>query len=167
MLVVTDLSGVQRHPEPDLLRAQMHAVVTAKRRHQGERQRFHQQSLGYLGRYQDQHAITAILAIAVIPRDPRAIERLTHYLVHAVTDRHLMCVGAALVPEPHDVDDDDGSVNGQPLVPHLASTLQGEGRSNTCFSLPHGTPRKLINTEESPLPFLRRHPAGSLLPTPL
>jgi hypothetical protein len=89
----------------------MRAVVPAKPCHHRRRQGFHKQALGYLGRDQDQDAITAILVIAVIPRDPCVSKCLTHYAVEAVTNCHLMHVGATLVPESLDVDNDDGPVN--------------------------------------------------------
>ena len=53
MLVVVDLPGVQRHPQPDPLLARMRAVVRAQLRRQRGRQRFHQQALGHLGGNQD------------------------------------------------------------------------------------------------------------------
>ena len=119
-----DLPGVQRHPQPDPLRTRMRAVVRAQRRHQRGRQRFRQQALGHLGRNQDEHAIAAILVTAVIPRDPRPAERLPHRAIQAIANRHLVRIGAALIPEPLHVNDDDGPVNGQPLVLHLSPTAR-------------------------------------------
>ena len=116
-----DLPGVQRHPQPDPLRARMRAVVRAQRRHQRGRQRFRQQALGHLGRNQDEHAVAAILVTAVIPRNPRAAERVPQRAIQPIADRHLIAIGAALIPEPLNVNDNDGPVNGQPLVLHLPS----------------------------------------------
>ena len=109
---------MQRHPQPDPLRARMRAVVRAQRRHQRGRQRFRQQALGHLGRNQDEHAVAAVLLAAVIPRNPRPAERVPQRTIQATTDRHLVAIGAALIPEPLNVNDNDGPVNGQPLVLH-------------------------------------------------
>jgi DNA-binding NarL/FixJ family response regulator len=147
VLVITDLSGVQRHPQPDLLRTRMRGVVPAKPRYHRRRQGFHEQALGHLGRDQDQDTITAILVIAVIPRDPRAGERLAHDAIEAVTNCHLVNVSAALVSEPLDVDHDDSPVNRQQPISHLAPARHGDGRSNAFIFLPQ-----------------RNHPENSQIP---
>jgi hypothetical protein len=67
VIVVPDLPGMQRHPQADPFRTRMRLVVHAQRRHECRWQRFHQQTLGYVGRNQDEYAIAAILVIAVIP----------------------------------------------------------------------------------------------------
>ena len=105
----------------------MRLIVRAQRSHQRRRQRFHQQTLGYLGGNQDEYAITAVLATTVIPRDPSPAERLSHHAIQAIADRHLVHIGAAMISEPLDVDDDDGPVNGKPLVLHLP-TRPEQGR---------------------------------------
>jgi hypothetical protein len=45
-------------------------------------------------------------------------ERVPHRAVQAIADRHLVRIGATLIPEPLNVNDNDGPVNGQSLVFH-------------------------------------------------
>jgi hypothetical protein len=90
----------------------MRTVVRAQRGDQRGRQRFHQQALGHLGGNQDEHAIAAVLVTAVLPRDPRAAERVPHRTIQTIANRHLVRIGAALIPEPLNVNKDDGPVNG-------------------------------------------------------
>jgi hypothetical protein len=62
---------------------------------------------------------------AVIPRDPCAAEGFPYRAVRPIANRHLVVIGAALIPEPLNVHDDYGPVNGQPLIlyrPHPART---------------------------------------------
>ena len=139
-----DLPGVQRHPQPDLLRARMRVVVRVQRRHQRGRQRFRQQALGHLGRNQDEYPVPAILVTAVIPRDTCAAERLPHRTVQPVSDRHLIAIGSALIPEPLHVNDNDGPVNGQPLVLHLPSPRQ-ERQKRSSHWPPSLTPGNAIS----------------------
>ncbi len=46
-------------------------------------------------------------------------ERFPHGTVQAITNRHLVPVGTPLIPEPLNVNNNDGPVNSQPLVLHL------------------------------------------------
>ena len=48
-------------------------------------------------------------------------ERFPHGAVQAITNRHLVPVGAPLIPEPLNVNDDYGPVNRQALVIYLPS----------------------------------------------
>src|SRR5580704_13714373 len=91
-----------------------------QRRPQRGRQRSRQQALGHLGRNQDEYTITAILVTAAVPRDSRPAERLLHRAIQASTNSHLMRIGAAQIPEPLDVNYDDGPVNCQLLILHLS-----------------------------------------------
>ena len=58
---------------------------------------------------------------AAIPRDSRPAERFAHGTVEAITNRHLVPVGTPLIPEPLNVNNNYGPVNGQPLVLYLPS----------------------------------------------
>ena len=135
MLVVVDLPGVQRHPQPDPLLAWMRAVVRVQRCDQCGRQRFHQQALGQLSRNQDEHTVASVLVTAAIPRDTGVAKRFLHGTVQAVTNRHLMPVGTPLIPEPLNVNNDYGPVNGQPLVLYLPSPPVRQGRTETSINL--------------------------------
>jgi len=119
VLVIIDLSGVQRHPQPDPFLVHMGIVVCVQRPYQHGRKRFHQYALWYFGRNQDENTVPAILAIAVGPRYSRQLECFLHRTVEALSDRDLVPVGAAFIAEPLNVYDDHGPVNGQPLVLYL------------------------------------------------
>ena len=56
-------------------------------------------------------------------------ERFPHRTIQAITNRHLVRIGAALVPEPLNVNDNDGPVNGQPLVLHLPSPRENKAEA--------------------------------------
>ena len=58
--------------------------------------------------------------ITTVPRDSRVAERLPHCLVEHVTDLYLLPVGAALITEPLNVNNDDGPVDSQPSI-HVLS----------------------------------------------
>jgi hypothetical protein len=56
---------------------------------------------------------------------PCAAEGFPYRAVRPIANRHLVVIGAALIPEPLNVHDDYGPVNGQPLIlhrPHPART---------------------------------------------
>jgi hypothetical protein len=63
---------------------------------------------------QNEHAVTAILAIAVRPRNPSAAECLPQYLVETPADGDLVRVRPSAITEPFHVREDDGSVDGGP-----------------------------------------------------
>ena len=66
---------------------------------------------------------------AVIPRNPCAAERVPHRTIQATANRHLVRIGTALITEPLNVHDNDGPVNGQPVVLHLPSPRQNKAES--------------------------------------
>jgi hypothetical protein len=109
----------------------MRIVVRVQRPHQRGRQRFHQQALRHLGRNQDKNAIAAILATAIKPWDPRSAERVPHHAIEAIANSRLVAIGAALVPEPLHVNDNDGPVNGQPLILHRPSPRQNNQKRSS------------------------------------
>jgi hypothetical protein len=55
-------------------------------------------------------------------------ERFPHGTVETITNRHLVLVRTPLIPEPLYVNDDDGPVNGQPVVLYLPSPREKQGR---------------------------------------
>ena len=65
----------------------------------------------------------------VIPRDPRAAERVPQRTIQAIANRYLVAIGAALIPEPFNVNDNDGPVNGQPPVLHLSPTRENKAEA--------------------------------------
>src|SRR5690348_11815726 len=94
----------------------MGAIVRAQRTDHLRRQRSRQQALGHFGRDQDEHAVAAVLVTAAIPRDSRPAERFPHGTVEALTNRHLVPVSTSLIPEPLNINHDDGPVNGKPQI---------------------------------------------------
>ena len=73
-----DLSGVQRHPQPDTLLVRMRAVMRRQRRDQRGREQLHEQALGDLGRKEDEDAVPAVLVSIWRPGEFGLLERLTH-----------------------------------------------------------------------------------------
>jgi hypothetical protein len=121
MLVVVDLAGMQGHPQPYPLQVRMRAVVSPQRTTYRARQRFYEQALGHLRANQDEHAVTAVLVIAISPRDSRLAEGLPHRTVQAVPDGYLVEVGPTPIPEPLNVDGKDSPMNGRACILHTSS----------------------------------------------
>jgi hypothetical protein len=112
---------MQRHPQSNPFLARMRIIVYAERRNHCGRQWFHEQGLRHIGRNQDEDAVAPILVAVIRPRDSRVIKRIPHYLVQAVTNHHLVPIGAGSIPEPLDVDNDDRPVDGHPSSLHTLS----------------------------------------------
>ena len=121
MLVVIDLAGVQRHPEPDPLLVAVRGVVLAKRLSKIARDRSHKRALGHLCRDQNEDAIAAALLIAIGPRDASLAEGLPHSAVHSLAHREPVLVRAPLIAESLNVHDKDGSVDSWLQMFHLTS----------------------------------------------
>ena len=94
-----------------------------------EGKQFHEQALGHLGWNQDEHTVAAVLVTTVGPRDSRAVECFPHRAVQALTNRQLVPVGATPIPEPFNVNDDYGPVNGQPSILHLPSPRENKAEA--------------------------------------
>ena len=77
----------------------MHLVVRLNRRGQLARDASGKHGLGYPRWHQDQHPVTAVLVVAVVPADPRAGERQPQRLIQAVTNRTLIRAGPVLGAE--------------------------------------------------------------------
>jgi hypothetical protein len=60
------------------------------------------------------------------------VERFPHRTVQAITNRHLVPVGTPLIPEPLNVNDDNGPVNGQPVVLYLPSPRENKAEWQLC-----------------------------------
>lgn len=67
VLVVGDLAGVQRQPRPDPFLGPMCGVVLFERIRQGSRQDLRKGRLEHLGRGQNEHAVAAVLVVAIRP----------------------------------------------------------------------------------------------------
>jgi hypothetical protein len=63
-------------------------------------------------------------------------ERVLHCPVQAIAHGHLVRIGAALIPEPLNVHDDDRPVNGQPLVLYLPHPAIRQKPSSTTSAQP-------------------------------
>jgi hypothetical protein len=59
--------------------------------------------------------------IAVSPRDTREAKCLPHRPVQAVTDSYLIPVSPMTIPEPLNINSNDGPVNGRAPILHLPS----------------------------------------------
>jgi hypothetical protein len=57
------------------------------------------------------------------------VERFPHRAVQALPDRQLVPVGATPIPEPLNVNDDYGPVNGQPSILHLPSPRESKAEA--------------------------------------
>jgi hypothetical protein len=57
------------------------------------------------------------------------VERFPHRAVQALADRQLVPVGATPIPEPLNVNDDYGPVNGQPSILHLPSPRESKAEA--------------------------------------
>ena len=128
------LALVREDGRADLVAA--HRLVDLLRQTAGEchrrgsgREQFHEQALGHVGRNQDEHTVAAVLVTAVGPGDSRAVERFPHRAVQALPDRQLVPVGATPIPEPLNVNDDYGPVNGQPSILHLPSPRENKAEA--------------------------------------
>jgi len=106
-----NLSGMQRHPQPDPRVRRAGYVVIAQCRRQLDRQPGHQPALGHLRGDQDQRTVPAVLDTATRPADPGAREGTCQRLVHAVPDRDLICVSPSRVTELLHVNDQDRPVH--------------------------------------------------------
>lgn len=65
--------------------------------------------------------VASVLAMAIIPRDFRLAECLTHRTVQAIPDGHLIPVRATAVPEPLNINRNDRPVNGRASTRHTPS----------------------------------------------
>jgi hypothetical protein len=139
--VIKDLSGVQRHPQPDTLLLPVHAVVRGQLRDQRGRQQLHEQALRDLGRQEDEDAVTPILEIISRPGNFSPPERLAHRPVQPLAYHRLVAVGATVIPEALHVEDDDRPVNGSSLT-HFAHLRQISGRhdARTAYRRSQETP---------------------------
>jgi hypothetical protein len=109
--------------------------VRAKRDDKRRGQRFNEQALGDLRADQDEHAITAVLVIAVSPRDSRMAECFLHRTVQTITDSDLVAVRPMPGPEALNIDRNDGPVNSAVLVLHQALPRETETSSRQPTSL--------------------------------
>ena len=130
MLVEVDLTSVQCDPQPDPLQVRVRAIVPAQLIDQRGRQRFHEEALGHLRADQDEHAVAAVLVIAVSPWNTRPAECLPHRTVQSVTDGQLIPVGAMPISKSLDVDSNDGPVNGQAHTLYLPSPRENKAEAN-------------------------------------
>jgi len=119
VIVVVEFSGVQRHPQPDLLRRRVGAVVLAQPLDELVRQGLDEHALGDLGWGQDEDAVTAVLVIAVAPGDGGCAESLPQNSIQTLPHRDLVRVDPAPVPEPVHVNGDDRPVHGARQYGHV------------------------------------------------
>jgi len=107
-----------------------------QRCYQGRRQRLHEQALGHLRPDQDKKAVTTVLAGIVVPGQARLLERGPDCPVQALTDRYLITVSPAAIPETLNVENNDRPVNG-PVLVHLPShAKQGARHRSACGQIP-------------------------------
>ena len=128
VLVVVDLSGVQRHAQADLFLVRVGAVVQADGFRQGVRQRFDEQALVRVRGMQAEHAVPAVFLVAVFPGDARGGERVPQGPVEAGTHRDLVRVRAPRISEAFHVDDQNGPVYCRLRVSHPTSS-HGSGQT--------------------------------------
>lgn len=114
MIVIVDLAGVQRHPQPNPLLPAMHHVVLAQRPCQLNRQHIHKQALGHLGRNQNENTVTPIFVVTAGPRDGSIAEGLPQGSIHTVAHRDLMRIFPMSIPEPLHI---HASASPYPIVP--------------------------------------------------
>ncbi len=105
----------------------MRAVVCGQLRDQRGGKQLHEQALRDLGRQADEDAVTPVLAILSLPRESGLPERLAHRPVQPVAYPSLVRVGATVIPEALDVEDDDRPVDGSSVMhfAHLPETPAG------------------------------------------
>ena len=90
----------------------MRGIVLAQPCNQCGRQRFHEQALRYVTGDKNEYTVASIFVTIVCPGDSRLIKRILHYLIQAVTNRNLIPVSTAPIPEPFDVYNDYRAVYG-------------------------------------------------------
>src|SRR5689334_16144395 len=97
---------MDRHPQPYLLWNFMSAIVPIQLRSERGGEHSGKEILRHFWGNQDEYTVAAVLVIAVTPPDSRVAEGLLQCLVQAVADGDLVPVGASLITESFDVDDD-------------------------------------------------------------
>ena len=85
--VVRNLSGMQRHPQPDARLVRVLAVVLRQRLDQRGRELLHEQALGELGRHENEDAVPAILVSIWCPGEFGLPECVTYRLVETLAYR--------------------------------------------------------------------------------
>ncbi len=104
VLVEVDLAGIDGHPQGDLYQIIAKAVVLAHADPDVLGEGIDERRCAHLGWRDDQHAVTAVLAMAGRPLHSRAIERPEQNCVHRVSHELLRVLAPAAVVECLDVD---------------------------------------------------------------
>jgi hypothetical protein len=157
VLIAMDLTGMHRQPQPDPSLSILHPVVLHQRRSQLLRNNGRHNTLRHVWWNQHQHPITTVLVVTVPPTHPSSGKRLPQRPVQPLSDRNLMRICSATIPESLDINTDDRPMHrrGQPI--HHTTLLVAQHLTLTTPAQLHSHP-----TVENVLSFPRNRDDSSM-----